>query len=654
MADTGKQSPLGINVLGTLLQNQGFWINPTAASYYGENKTTAGPYTPGLIVEGTCLRMLCLSTLDAFSRGYNGGAWDVTVTSATYDQMINIGQSRITALGNSKPPTFITQDPGGVWNGEANSGYGVAGPEDPGYDVGEGQGANWTNWDTSNPNVEITKYGFLRCLPLMAWYEYNWNGATTDQAVPEYKDWLQSFMSADGFINYSNKALFAIQNSKTFLDGTYSNMNDLISADIAGVSLSSRAFGEDLLNLGYALDLSRIAGFGLPSNLLQTIAQRTAFTANLSLALLAAGLSQEEIEYISPGGDISVTKEQEQQIYSAFLVITGASLAEILQILGCRTPDLLSLADLLNVKKIFPISYSTLTVPIYNTDPGPTNSKTYYLLFVDDELNPMLITPQIEEEVGTIIVDRIPPIIEEEILPTEIIEQAIENAPINVTTQEIINAYEPVQENTQTTPDIVTINFPDWWQALANIGPINIGSFGGIGLPGTGGTVNTPQGGGGCVTLETFLPLADGTIYNGNPIRQAWQLDQDMSIMLCDEKSFTNSHGKIKKALVDVQPCVRILTSDGVSLICSTTAPIYTEEGFIFSPNLLGKKVAVMKDNKIYYSKVVLLQDAGDRYVRVIDTGNNSFWAGEQDGAYLLHHNATIDNQDGFINVGKS
>ena len=35
MADSGVQSPLGINVLGAVLKNAGLTINPVAAGYMG-------------------------------------------------------------------------------------------------------------------------------------------------------------------------------------------------------------------------------------------------------------------------------------------------------------------------------------------------------------------------------------------------------------------------------------------------------------------------------------------------------------------------------------------------------------------------------------------------------------------------------------------
>ena len=51
MSDTGKQSPLGVNVLGTLLQNEGFYINPKVRDLAGESKYN-DDYAPGYIVTG--------------------------------------------------------------------------------------------------------------------------------------------------------------------------------------------------------------------------------------------------------------------------------------------------------------------------------------------------------------------------------------------------------------------------------------------------------------------------------------------------------------------------------------------------------------------------------------------------------------------------
>jgi len=393
MSDTPKQSPLGINTLGSLLNNQGLKINSGMSTFIGESKTNAS-YTPGSIINATCLSLLTYAINDAYIRGAASG--NSTVSTSTYDNLITIGANTIPGLGNSVPPTYEIVDPSGQWSGEATTGYAQSG------NIDQQQEATWLPYDTTNPNVSVTQWGYLRLLVLQAWNTFNWNGANVSATTPDYQYYCDSFTTADGFIKYSNQTINAAQASKTFLEGTYSNMNDLISADITGVSLATQTFGQDLIDLGKAINISRISTFGLPSNLLQTIRQNNAVTQDLSLAILASGISQSDYEKISTGG--TATIEQEQNLFGAFLIIRNASLQQILTPLLVKTANLVSLADLLNVQKMFPNSYETLTVPVYNLSSGPTNSKTYYLIYKDAGLNTQLTQPAINEQIGSQVI----------------------------------------------------------------------------------------------------------------------------------------------------------------------------------------------------------------------------------------------------------
>lgn len=652
MADTGKQSPLGVNVLGSLLQNIGFYINPTAQSYMGVNKSTEGDYASGKIVNDTCLKWLTYAINDAYKRGEASGATGPglpTVDKDTYNNLLTIGQSRIAALGNSPPPTWETNDPGKVWVNQyagsdplvpgyttnqagspANSGYGfynwTASYED--YSANrveayknEGQLASWypflaTASGDDVPNVGITQWGWIRCMALQAWNEFNWNGETIGQTdnspsgSPAYQYFVDTFSTCDSFKNYSNEAIYAIEDSQTFLQGTFSNQNDLISADIAGVSLSSRSFGQDLINLGKALDLSTINKFGLPSTLLQNLQNNKALTQPLILSLLTAGLNQNEINQIA-AANITPTKDQEQKIYGAFLVVVGNDLKQILITLNCKTKGLTKLADLLSVKKIFPLSYTTLTVPVYNTNPGPTNSKTYYLLFIKQELNPQLVVPKIKEIIGTIIPPDPPPLPQPAPLPSPIIEEKL-----------VIEVAPPIVPPPPPTPDIP---IPPVVQPPPTTVPSSRG------------------GGGGCVVLDAYLPTVETRLHNGKSVEKAWQIENDFDILLADEQLKSNK-GKVVKAMIDFQPCVKIVTASGIRLSCSTTAPILTNnKGYVEAPKLFGELIAVMRNNIAFYDEVVGIEDIGYKYVRVIDTGDNSFWAGDIQNAYVLHHNARIE-----------
>jgi hypothetical protein len=99
----------------------------------------------------------------------------------------------------------------------------------------------------------------------------------------------------------------------------------------------------------------------------------------------------------------NVTANQQQMIYGAFLIIAGVDLDEILISLNCKTTRLDTLADLLNPSKMFPNSYLTLTVPVYNVgQTQSTNSKTYYPIYTSSgSLNSGLTAPAIKAQIGS-------------------------------------------------------------------------------------------------------------------------------------------------------------------------------------------------------------------------------------------------------------
>ena len=381
MSQTAKQSPLGVNLLGSMLQNIGLSINPTVTNYLGTSRTNSN-YNFGTIVNNTCLRLLTYSINDAYARG--------EVDNTTYNNLIDIkgvGNQTIRALGNSKSDQYVifdpksSQDPNGAWKGQANTGYAIEG------DTNNAQSATWIPYNKTNINHGITQWGFFRCFALQAYNEFNYNGNpnTIETGTPEYKEFTSSFLSCNSFLKDTNSAIFAMQNSKTFLQGAYSNQDDLITADISGISLAFVSFGRDLINLGKTIDLSAIGTFGLPSNLLNTLRKNNAITQSLSLALLSAGITSNDLDTLALGGILSTNKEK--QIYGAFGIIGGVDLEEILICLNCKTENLIVLSDLLNLRKLFPTSVNTLTVPVYNITESINNSKTYYPIYVNNSIN---------------------------------------------------------------------------------------------------------------------------------------------------------------------------------------------------------------------------------------------------------------------------
>jgi hypothetical protein len=360
MSDSGKQSPLGVNALSSLLQNIGFQINPIMVDYVGISTSNSVCESVGSIVSITSLLPLTYAIQDAYTRGQ--------VNSTTYNNLISIGSTSIPAMGNSPPSTYN-------WTGYPN----------------------WaSNYTYTN---SVTQWGYVRLFALQAYNEFNYNSGLS-LGPNQYKDFLSGFMSTYSFIEYSNDAILSVNNSQTFLDGTYSNMDDLITGDITGVSIATSIFGQDLITSGKAINLQSIATFGLPSNLLVTLQKNNALTKSVSLALIASGITVNELEKMLGNID-TVTKEQERKIYGAFGIILGQDLKDILISLNCKTVGLESLCDLLNPIKLFPNSYKTLTVPVYNIIGGPANSKIYYPIYTNEGLNSDLRSPTVNQQIGS-------------------------------------------------------------------------------------------------------------------------------------------------------------------------------------------------------------------------------------------------------------
>lgn len=397
MSDTQKQSPLGANAASSLLQNIGFHINPVAQSYMGVSKTNTS-YTFGTTVNNTHLFWIAYAINVGYS-DYIAGR----ISSTLYDSLISIGSNTIPLLGNSKPSTFILNDPSGQWLGIGTNGYGISG------NTGQGQSAPWAPYNTSNPNVSVTQWGFLRLYALEAWNAFNWNGVPDGSGMPVYKDFVSSFLTATNFISYTNTMINSFYYAPSYLNGVYSNMNDLSSADITNLTLSTSIFGQDCIKLGKAIDLTQIQKFGLPSVLLRTLKKYNAITQSLSLALIASGFTSTDVNNLL-NVNYTASQDEEQKIYAAMLIIVGSDLESILIPLNCKTQGLETLADLLNVKKIFPNSYRTLTVPIYSTVKSPVNSKVYYPIFSGSGVSDRINSNAIKDIIGTISIPGKPPI----------------------------------------------------------------------------------------------------------------------------------------------------------------------------------------------------------------------------------------------------
>ena len=208
--------------------------------------------------------------------------------------------------------------------------------------------------------------------------------ASTYLGSGDFGKFAQAFGAAQGYISLTNNVILSAvnANSTDYLGPTFSNQNNLITADIAKVNLAFPAFGTDLAATGDLIAFDNLLQFGTPAGLLQQLARQgrmlNGSTPCVTAALRAQGLTDQNISDLVNNNVQSLFNPQgltanqfdrlQKKCYPALVNVTGSCLQDVLAILNCVLPNINTMADLLNPVKLFPTSYSSLTLP---TPSGP-------------------------------------------------------------------------------------------------------------------------------------------------------------------------------------------------------------------------------------------------------------------------------------------
>ena len=177
----------------------------------------------------------------------------------------------------------------------------------------------------------------------------------------------QIFPAANGYVSSTNEYINTAINSQTYLGSTFTTMNSLISGSITDVTLATATFGKDLAALGQLINLDNLGNFGSPAALLRQLGAVTNILPSVNSALIQAGLNDTSISQLT-SSDATVSDDAQRRAYTAMTTITGTDLEQVLAVFGVTTPYIKTMADLLNPIKIFPNSYPSLTVRVYNQD----------------------------------------------------------------------------------------------------------------------------------------------------------------------------------------------------------------------------------------------------------------------------------------------
>ena len=217
----------------------------------------------------------------------------------------------------------------------------------------------------------------------------------------EVDRFCQAYQIVTGYRGTANELIQSAVNATTYLGPTFTTMNDLITGQFTSVNLALKCLGRDLAQLGNAIDLGNLDEFGTPAAVLQQLSDEAKITSGtlscVALKLAEYGLTESDIVLLcTPNASTRSPSTNEfnalqKKAYQAMLAINADCLTYVLDVLGVVTPNINTMADLLDLKKILPESWISLTVP--STAPPPlaptTLPITSILIFnPDGSVNP--------------------------------------------------------------------------------------------------------------------------------------------------------------------------------------------------------------------------------------------------------------------------
>lgn len=190
--------------------------------------------------------------------------------------------------------------------------------------------------------------------------------ATNIMGAGDLTKFTQIFNSADGFASQANQFINSnlnINNLGSTFGPVSGGMDNLLTGSFNQVSEAFGALGGDMRNLGNLINMDDLPNLGSPDSLVKQLATVGGLTPSINNILREAGLSSSQITGLASGNLGGLTDSANKLLYEGMSKITGNELAQVKSVLGVTTPGINTMADLLNPTKIFPTSYSTLTMP---------------------------------------------------------------------------------------------------------------------------------------------------------------------------------------------------------------------------------------------------------------------------------------------------
>jgi hypothetical protein len=180
---------------------------------------------------------------------------------------------------------------------------------------------------------------------------------------------------AMGAVDIANKYVNAAKSAETLSSQTFTSSDALITGNLSAVTTDVPNWSEELAASGKLFNFAKLDSIGTPYAIADALI-RVNMLGFISDELEANGLSARLLSNaINDNPDQVLVPAVQKRCYDAFILVTGAKLGRILEVLGFISPGITNLGDLLDLTKVFPETFSTITAPngnilsnIYNTD----------------------------------------------------------------------------------------------------------------------------------------------------------------------------------------------------------------------------------------------------------------------------------------------
>jgi len=305
-------------------------------------------------------------------------------------EIVTEGSTDFTLIGasNSNPGTVFVATGKGLGDGTAE----LTAPPDPVLEVVPLELASYTNqvivadytatiaaYISAEANGYIPQSlvdDFIHRLDNSAPYIANTVPASDNTTESDYSTIIAQhvinlFPSVQQYVQYVLIAMGQVQQANQYINSavngvceeTFTTQDALMTGNIAALSTDVQALGQELIDTGELLSFIKLDNLGTPQAIIESL-MRITMLGTISDELTLHGIDVVTlVKVINDNPDKILSPIVQKRCYDTFKVITGEKLASILDIMKFTPDGIATLADLLDLTKIFPNIFNTLTMP---------------------------------------------------------------------------------------------------------------------------------------------------------------------------------------------------------------------------------------------------------------------------------------------------